>query len=212
MPIHQTKLIMAKPHATGCVRPRCRCLSGTARSRRPSAWSPRAGHAEDGKPAQRRARREHDTRDLLSDRPEGLALPYDSEFSVDGSIPGSPVFTSLVAILASSLLTLRRQMFHRRILKFGVWIQHRGHILSSATSIQIGEHLVTALIGLEFRHLLCLSLMLPKVIAEAGQACWQAVTTSPSRMDRFSLSPLSWPPRCAARSNCTSPSRRASAP
>jgi len=42
---------------------------------------PRAGHAEDGKPAQRRARREHDTRDLLSDRPEGLALPYDSEFS-----------------------------------------------------------------------------------------------------------------------------------
>ena len=41
---------------------------------------------------------------------------------------------------------------------------------------------------LSFATLLALSLRLPKVMALAGQACWHAVTTSPSRMSRFSLS------------------------
>ena len=39
-----------------------------------------------------------------------------------------------------------------------------------------------------FATRLSLSLMLPKVMAEAGHACWQAVTISPSRIGRFSLS------------------------
>src|SRR5512135_3789318 len=40
-----------------------------------------AGDAEHRKPTQRRVRREHDARDLLGDRPEGLARPYDPKLS-----------------------------------------------------------------------------------------------------------------------------------
>ena len=41
----------------------------------------RARDAEDGQPAQRRVRGEHDARDLFGYRLEGLTLPDDSEFS-----------------------------------------------------------------------------------------------------------------------------------
>ena len=75
MPIHQTKLMMANPQATGWVMAQMpvplRNSQVTATS---SMVATAAGHAEEGKPAQRRVRREHDARDLLGDRPEGLAL------------------------------------------------------------------------------------------------------------------------------------------
>ena len=48
----------------------------------------------------------------------------------------------------------------------------------------------------------------PKTIACVGQACSQAGTISPSRIGRLLVArPRSWPPRSAARSRCTSPSR-----
>ena len=57
------------------------------------------------------------------------------------------------------------------------------------------------------------SLSEPKTMAPVGQACWQAVCSSPSRM----VAPLDAGcrcarARCAARSRCTSPSRRGCAP
>jgi len=61
----------------------------------------RAADAEEGKPTQRRMRREHDVRDLLGDRPEGLARPYDPEFSRCWIDPG--VFGFSVRWLPSSL-------------------------------------------------------------------------------------------------------------
>ena len=65
---------------------------------------PAAGQREKGKPAQRRVRRKHNARDLLGDRPEGLARPDDAVLSGRGIDSGVAVlgrhvgFTSLVAL------------------------------------------------------------------------------------------------------------------
>jgi len=139
--------------------------------------------------------------------------PMTRNSPVDGSIQGRRFFTSLVAILASSLLTLSPANVPPAHLEVRSLDSTPRPHTSSRTSIQIGEHLVTALIGLEFRHLALFVVDIAKVIAEAGQACWQAAHTSaPSRMGRFSLSPLSGRRDALHAVNCTSPSLRASAP
>ena len=75
IPIHQTKLMMANPQATGWVMAQMptplRKSQVTATS---STVAPAARDAEDGEPAQRRVRGEHDARDFFGYRLEGLAL------------------------------------------------------------------------------------------------------------------------------------------
>src|ERR1035441_10372218 len=73
--------------------------------------------------------------------------PMTRNSPVAGSTPGSVVFTSLVAIVN---LTLCRCVFHRRFFEFGVRINDRGHIRGRGAVVEIGKHLVAALVGAKF--------------------------------------------------------------
>ena len=82
MPIHQTKLMMANPQATGCVMAQMPTpLRKSQVTRHHEHGGAAAGHREEAKPAHRRVRREHDAHDLLGDRPEGLARRNDAVFA-----------------------------------------------------------------------------------------------------------------------------------
>src|ERR1035437_990548 len=151
MPIHQTKLMMAKPHATGCVmaqmptplrKSQVRATSNIVASAPPT---PNRANQPSGVSGVSTMREIFSVTDLKVC--PGAMTRYSP---VAGSIAWSFSFRSLVGMLAS---TLHRCMFHRRILKFGVRIQNRGHILGPRTCIQIGEHLVAALVGLQLCHL-----------------------------------------------------------
>ena len=73
MPIHQTKLIIAKPQATGCEMAQMPVPFRKSQvTRHHEHGCAAARHGEQGKPAHGRVRREHNPRDLLGDRPEGL--------------------------------------------------------------------------------------------------------------------------------------------
>ena len=65
---------------------------------------------------------------------------------VAGSIAGSLGFTSLVAIVDS---TLCRRKFRRRHFEFLVHVQHFGQILRPRTRVLVGNYLVAALLGPE---------------------------------------------------------------
>ena len=54
---------------------------------------------------------------------------------VAGSTPGLLVFTSLVAIVSS---TLGRRVLHRRFFEFGVGINDRGHIGGARAGVLVG--------------------------------------------------------------------------
>src|ERR1035437_7532595 len=153
MPIHQTKLMMAKPHATGCVmaqmptplrKSQVRATSNIVASAPPT---PNRANQPSGVSGVSTMREIFSVTDLKVC--PGAMTRYSP---VAGSISWSFGFRSVVAIVASSLSSLHRGVFHRRILKFGVRIQNRGHILGPRTCIQIGEHLVAALVCLQLGH------------------------------------------------------------
>ena len=91
IPIHQTKLMIAKPQATGCVIAQMPTPFRNSQVTATSSTVAPPPATEEGEPAQRRVRREHNARDLLGDRPEGLARRDDSVFPglrVDARVAG----------------------------------------------------------------------------------------------------------------------------
>ncbi len=85
MPIHHTKLMMAKPHATGCVTAqmptpfRNSQVSATISMVASAPPTPNKANQPSGV-----VRRQHDARDLLGDRPEGLPRRNDAVLSGRG--------------------------------------------------------------------------------------------------------------------------------
>src|SRR4029079_7617070 len=62
---------------------------------------------------------------------------------VAGSMPGSPLLISLVAIVTS---TLFRRMFHRALFKFRIQVQNFREVASTRTRVLVGEYLIHALV------------------------------------------------------------------
>src|SRR5450631_767506 len=149
MPIHQTKLIMAKPQATGWVMAqmpvplRNSHVTATNSTVAPAPATPKKANHPSGVCGV------STMRDIFSVTDRKVCPGAMTLYSpVAGSIFG--FFRSLVAMFA---LTLHRQMFHRRFFQFLVRIQDRRHIPGSRTSIQIGKYLVAALIAVQFGYL-----------------------------------------------------------
>src|ERR1019366_2110499 len=148
MPIHQTKLIMAKPHATGCVTPqmpmpfRNSQVTATISMVAPAPATLKIANQPSGVRGVSTIREIFSVTDL-----KVWPCPMTRNSPVAGSIPGSLVFTSLVAIVN---LTLCRCVFHRRFFEFGVRINDRGHIRGTWAGVEIGKYLVAALVGTQF--------------------------------------------------------------
>ena len=87
IPIHQTKLTMAKPHATGTLMPQMPTplMNSHVTAIRKIVRTPRA-IAEADQPAHRRAARQDDRADLVGDRPEGVTRRDDRRIG-RGEVP-----------------------------------------------------------------------------------------------------------------------------
>src|ERR1017187_3141502 len=149
MPIHQTKLMMAKPQATGWVMAqmpvplRNSHVTATSNMVAPAPATPNRASQPSGVCGV------STMRDIFSVTDRKVCPGAMTLYSpVAGSIFG--FFRSLVAMLA---LTLHRQVFNRGFFQFLVRIQDRGHIPGPRTRIQIGKYLVTAFIAVQFGHL-----------------------------------------------------------
>src|ERR1019366_4306249 len=169
MPIHQTKLMMANPHATGMVMPQ---MPTPTRNSQHTAVSSSVATAP---PTPNKANQPSGVcgvstmREIFSVTDLKVCPGAITRYSpVAGSIFTSFGFRSLVAIVAS---TLGRCVFHRRLFEFRVRIQNRGHIRCPRTSIQIGEHLVAALISAQF----CNPAALVIDVAKRDCGCWASL-------------------------------------
>src|SRR6266568_4866809 len=144
IPIHQTKLIIANPQATGCVIPQMPTPTRNSQHTAVSSMvatapaTPKKANQPSGVCGVSTMREIFSVTDL-----KVWPGPITRYSPVAGSIPGSLGFTSLVAIVAS---TLGRCVFHRRFFKFRIRIQNRGYIRRPRTSVLIGEHLVAAFV------------------------------------------------------------------
>src|SRR5271167_4669606 len=151
IPIHQTKLMIAKPQATGWVMAQ---MPTPLRNSHVTATSSMVAPP----PA----------REKSANQPSGVCgvstmleifsvivrkvspTPTTRNSPVLGSMPGSFVFSSLVAIgrLCSlgpwfpCSLPLRRIVFHRRFFKLLVHIQNFGHISGARARVLVGDYLV----------------------------------------------------------------------
>ena len=119
IPIHQTKLMMANPQATGCVIAQMptpfRNSQVTATS---SIVAPPPATVKSANQPIGVCRRQHDARDLLGDRQKGLALAQSPGIlrlrdRSSGGIASGFIFASWSLICPGS--TLRRRMFRRRL-------------------------------------------------------------------------------------------------
>src|SRR5580692_6785177 len=148
MPIHQTKLMMAKPQATGCVMaqmPTPLRNSHTTATRRTVATPP----AMPNSPSQPSG--VSTIRTILSVTVLKVSPSATTRNSpVAGSMAGSFVLTSLVAMATS---TLGRRVLHRLCFKFGVEIQNSCDVTGARARILIGQHLVGALVGVQLGDL-----------------------------------------------------------
>src|SRR5579863_8945492 len=149
MPIHHTKLMMAKPQATGWVMAqmptpfRNSQVTATSRTVAPPPAMPRNARKPRG------VRGVSTIREILSVidlKVSPSAMTRNSP--VAGSIPGLLVFTSLVAIVTS---TLCRIVFDRRFEEFRVRIQNLGHIPRPGPSVLVGNYLIGALHRVQLR-------------------------------------------------------------
>src|ERR1700733_4578223 len=160
MPIHQTKLIIAKPQATGCVIAqmptpfRNSHVTATSSTVAPPPAIPKSASQPKGVCGVSTMRVILSVTDLkVSPTPTTRYSP------VAGSTPGLLVFTSLVAIVTS---TLRRRVFHRRFFEFGIQIQHFCKVRRPGARVLVGEHLIRALIGPQLCNLARLVIQIPE--------------------------------------------------
>ncbi len=97
---------------------------------------------------------------------------------------------------ASAAMSLRLRLGGSQI---RVRVADRRQVRRPRPGVQLGHHAVVERRFLSFITRLLGSLMLPKTMAPAGQAAWQAVTTSPSLSGR----PLFCEAISASRMRCT---------
>src|ERR1035438_4527683 len=160
MPIHQTKLIIAKPHATGCVIAqmptplRNSHVTATSNTVAPPPAMPKSASQPSGVCGVSTMRVIFSVTDL---KVSPSAMTRYSP--VAGSTPGLLVFTSLVAIVTS---TLRRRVFHRRCFEFGIQIQNFCDVRRPRAGVLVGEHLIRALIGSQLCDLARLVIQISK--------------------------------------------------
>src|SRR5579862_802090 len=152
MPIHHTKLMIAKPQATGCVMAQIptplrnsQVTATNSITARPPKIPKRASQPSGVCGVST-------MREIFSviDR-KVWPGPITRNSPVAGSTPGSWGFISRVAICSS---TLGRYVLHRHFLlfQFRIRIQDFRDITSSRTRVLVGNHLVSALLRVELRH------------------------------------------------------------
>ena len=91
-----------------------------------------------------------------------------------------------------------RSLAGARRLELRVRVAHGGQIRRARPRVQLGEQAVVARVRVQLATRLFGSLMSPNTIAWVGQAAWQAVTISPSRICRSSSLAVmrAWLMRC----------------
>src|SRR5579863_3203471 len=151
IPIHQTKLIIAKPQATGWVIAqiptplRNSQVTATRRIVAPPPAMPKKASQPSGVCGVSTMLEIFSVTDLkVSPRPTTRNSP------VLGSVPGSALLISLVAIVTS---TLFRRVFHRVLFEFRIKIQNFGEVAGAGTRVLVGNDLVHALVFIELCHL-----------------------------------------------------------
>src|SRR5215472_297047 len=151
IPIHQTKLIIAKPQATGWVTAqmpvplRNSHVTATSSTVAPPPAMPKNARNPSGVCGVSTMREIFSVIDL-----KVSPCPMTRNSPVLGSMPGSEGLTSLVAIVMS---TLCRRMFHRLLFEFRIRIQNFGEVAGARTRVLVGDDLVHALVFVQFRHL-----------------------------------------------------------
>src|ERR1700688_1354096 len=171
IPIHQTKLISAKPHATGCVMAqmptplRNSQVTATSSTVAPPPAMPKKASQPRGVCGVSTMPEIFSVTDLK------VSLTPTTRYSpVLGSMPGSPGFISLVAIVTS---TLFRRVFHRLLFEFRIKIQNLGEIASPRPRVLIGDDLIHALVFVE----LCNLAVLIVEVAEGDDRCGAGLLT-----------------------------------
>src|SRR3569623_464604 len=144
IPIHQTKLMIAKPHATGCVIAqmptplRKSQVTATSSMVAPAPAIPKIASQPSGVWGVSTMREIFSVTDLK------VSPWFTTRNSpVAGSIPGSPVLISPVAIVSS---TLFRRVFHRMLFEFRIHVQDFREVAGAGARVLIGENLIHALV------------------------------------------------------------------
>ena len=171
MPIHQTKLMMSKPQPTGTLMPQMPTPFAQQVRRRVARSISRSAKAT-AKP---------------TNQPSGV-------FVVRTRLAILSVTVANVWPGADDRGSTRRLGARRAPLGVGspcppprelrVRVPHRREVGRARPRVQLGEQAVVPRLAFSFETRLAGSLRSPKTIACAGQAAWQAVTISPSRMAR----------------------------
>src|SRR6201993_1718993 len=149
IPIHQTKLMIANPQATGWVMAqmptplRNSHVTATSSTVAPPPAMPKNASQPSGVCGVSTIPEIFSVTDLkVSPRPTTRYSP------VLGSTPGSPLLISLVAIVTS---TLFRRVFHRLLFEIRIKIQNLGEVAGPRTRVLVGNDLVHALVFVELR-------------------------------------------------------------
>src|SRR5215831_16739064 len=151
IPIHQTKLMIAKPQATGCVMAqmptplRKSQVTATSSIVEPAPAMPKNASQPSGVCGVSTMREIFSVTDL-----KVSPCPMTRNSPVAGSMPGSPFLISLVAIVTS---TLFRCMFHRLLFEFRIQVQNFSEVAGPRTGVLVGDYLVHPLVLVQLRHL-----------------------------------------------------------
>src|SRR5579863_7969670 len=151
IPIHQTKLMMANPQATGWVMAqmptplRKSQVTATSSTVAPAPAMPKKASQPSGVCGVSTMLDIFSVTDLkVSPRPTTRNSP------VFGSMPGSPRLISLVAIVTS---TLFRCVFSRILFEFRIKIQNFREVAGAGTRVLVCNNLIHALVFVELRNL-----------------------------------------------------------
>src|SRR5579863_10133742 len=151
IPIHHTKLMIANPQATGWVIAqmptplRNSQVTATSRTVAPEPAMPKKASQPSGVCGVSTMPEIFSVTDLkVSPRPTTRNSP------VLGSVPGSALLISLVAILTS---TLFRCVLNRLLFEFRIKIQNLGEVAGPRPRVLIGKDLIHALVFIELCHL-----------------------------------------------------------
>src|ERR1700739_2446926 len=151
IPIHQTKLMMENPQATGWVMAqmptpfRNSHVTATSSTVAPPPAMPKNASQPSGVCGVSTMPEIFSVTDLkVSPRPTTRNSP------VFGSMPGPPLLISLVAIVTS---TLFRCVFHRLLFQFRIKIQNLGEIASPRPRVLVGDDLIHRLVFVQLCHL-----------------------------------------------------------
>ena len=160
-------------------------------------------------PAAGRLPRQHDRADLVGHRGIGVARPQDGRRRSAARLRGGSVATRRSRVTPVSGISrasgdpMRRLDWRacrrRRAFQIGMRIADAGQVRRPRQRVQLGQQRIIQRRLLQLRHAAGAIADLPNTIARVGQACWQAVTISPSRTGRSCF----WASILAALIRCT---------